>query len=211
MFKKLREQQFRFSKDGEDVLTLSYKGARNWDVLYKGDVIGSFKFNRKELKRGREFKLPDGSDLLLRYVKRGSLLFWEASLNGKTAYNTLVSQHRYIWGSWLAVAFIFPLSLIVQYADVPGADEVVIPIIIIEVPLILAVAFLVKIRWKPVAWIMAVLWVVGLGAEWLSFISDPQGIPPILETIGVLIFRDFLVNAKFVWRVLDQLTSYMQA
>lgn len=98
-----------------------------------------------------------------------------------------------------------------QYADVPGADEVVIPIIIIEVPLILAMAFLVKIRWKPVAWIMAVLWVVGLGAEWLSFISDPQGIPPILETIGVVILRDFLVNAKFVWRILDQLTSYMQA
>lgn len=204
------EHKFRFSKYGEDILVLSDQGNYKWDVLYRDELIDSFKYDRKELKRGRKLTLPDGSDLVLRFIKRGNIKFWEPSINGKIAYNTLKGQHAYIWGSWTIFAFLIPVVFMAQHYTTEGAEEV-FPYVIGISFLNLAFAYLVVICWRPVAWLYAISVIIGLLLEWFIWLENESGLPPIMETIGVIIFRDVLVNARWIASVAGQLKAYKKS
>lgn len=214
MSKKPKVFKYRFSKHGEELVTMNYVGWKRWEVYYKGKLIDSFKYAlsmSKEFKKGRSYSLDDGSNLVLRYIKRGTIYFWEPCLDGKLAYTTLKQQHNYIWGSWAALSILIPVLLILQSIDVRGAEEV----LAILVPAIFLInmtcAILAKIRWKPIAWIAATLYVADISLAWVFFADNPVGMPPIMETIGIIVFRDFLVNAKFIWNVLDKVSEYENA
>ncbi len=208
---KKREFNFRFSKHDDELSMIRNLGQRTWEVYYKDQLIDSFKYKfsmNKEFKKGRSYDLDDGANLVLCYTKHGAIYFWKPYLDGKLAYETLKSEHKYIWGSWVAAAILLPLLLILESADVRGAERAIAVFAIALFLINITCAFFAIIRWKPIAWIVAVLWVTDLIFSWIFFITNPVGLPPIMETIGIVIFRDFLINAKFIQNVLGELSEY---
>lgn len=66
-----REMKFALEQGGEKRLLLRWKGMwKNVEVLFDGQPLGEPFANFRELKRGRDFALPDGRSLHVQYIAK---------------------------------------------------------------------------------------------------------------------------------------------